>query len=137
MQHKTGKLHVVPDTSSRIFAFEQQQEIALPSLAPISLIVPDYPRLQSARPCRPYQSSACKVDDLEPVRSDGQLFSVKSVFASATNFFMSVDQEKVRSAQAEKYGPNKDYILNAEAPLPEKDTKTTMSYYSVQDGLVL
>ena len=107
MQHKTGKLHVVPDTSSRIFAFEQQQDIALPSLAPISLIVPDYPRLHTARPCRPYQSSACKVDDLEPVRSDGQLFSVKSVFASATNFFMSVDQKKSAQHKQKNMDPIK------------------------------
>ena len=98
VQHKTGKLHVVPDTSSRMSAFEQQQEIALPSLAPICWNVPDDPRLHTARPCRPYQSSADKVDDLEPVRTDGELFNVKSVVVSATNFFMSVDQEKIRSA---------------------------------------
>ena len=43
-----------------------------------------------------------------------------SVFVSATNVFMSVDQEKLRSALPEKYGPYVDYIQNADAPLPEK-----------------
>ena len=61
---------------------------------------------------------------------------MKSVFVSATDVYMSVDQAKLRSAQAEKYGPYIDYIQNADAPLPEKETKTTMCYYSVQDGLL-
>ena len=43
-----------------------------------------------------------------------------SVFVSATNVFMSVDQEKLRSALAEKYGPYVDYIQNVDAPIPEK-----------------
>ena len=47
---------------------------------------------------------------------------------------MSVDQEKLRSAQATEYGPYIDYIQHADAPLPEKETNTSMSHYSVQDG---
>ena len=105
VQHKPGKLHEVPDTLSRMFAFEHQQEIAFPSLAPICRNVPDDTKLQTARPPRPYQIYADKLDDLEPVRSDREHFSVKSVFVCATNVFMSVDREKLRSAQAEKYGP--------------------------------
>ena len=136
VQHKPGKLHVVPDTLSRMFAFEHQQEVDAPSLAPICRNVPDDPRLQTARVPRPYQISADKLDNLEPVRSDRELFGVKSVFVSATNVFMSVDQEKLRSAQAVEYGRYIDYTPQADAPLPEKETKTTMSYYSVQDWLL-
>ncbi|MEP5375795.1 MAG: hypothetical protein ABJQ14_08350, partial [Hyphomicrobiales bacterium] len=71
-----------------------------------------------------------------PVRSDRELFNVKSVFASATNVFMPADQEKLRSARAAEYGPYIDYIQHAEAPLPEEETKATMSYYSVQHGML-
>ena len=60
--------------------------------------VPDNPRLHTALPPRLYQISADKLDNLEAVRSDRQLSSVKSVFVSATNVFMSVDQGKLRSA---------------------------------------
>ena len=52
VQHMPGKLHVVPDTPSRMLAFEHQQEIALPSLAPICRNVPDDPNFfkQRTRP---------------------------------------------------------------------------------------
>ena len=118
-----------------MFAFEHQQEVAVPSVAPICRNVPDDPKLQTARVPRPYQISADKLANLEPVRSDRDLFSVKPVFVSATNVFMSVHQEKLRSAQTVEYGRYIDYIQHADAPLPEKETKTTMSYNSVQDGL--
>ena len=49
---------------------------------------------------------------------------------------MSVDQEKPRSAQTVEYGWYIDCIQHADAPLPENETKTTMSYYLVQDGLL-
>ena len=119
-----------------MFAFEHQQEIAEPSFAPICRNVPDNPELHTALPTRPYQISADKLDNLEPVRSDRDFFSVKSVFVSATNVFMSVDQEKLRSAQAVEYGLYINYIQNANAPVPEKETNTTMSYYSVCDELL-
>ena len=120
VQHKPGKLHGVPDTLSRMFAFEHQQEIAAPSLAPICRNVPDDPKLLTACVPRPHQISADKLANLEPVRSDRELFSLKSVFVSATNVFMSVDQEKLRSAQTVEYGRYIDYIQHADAPLPEK-----------------
>ena len=121
---------------SRMFTFEHQQDVAVPSLAPICRSVPDDPKLQTACLPRPYQISADKLANLESVRSDRELFSVKSVFVSATNVFKSVDQEKLRSAQTVEYGRCIDYIQHADAPLPEKETKTTTCYYSVQDGLL-
>ena len=118
-----------------MFAFEHQQEVAVPSIAPICRNVPDDPKLQTARAPRPYQISADTLVNLEPVRSDRDLFSVKSVFVSATNVFMPVDREKIRSAQTVEYGRYIDHMQHADAPLPEKETKTTMSYYLVEDGL--
>ena len=119
-----------------MFAFKHQQEVATPSLAPICRNVPDDPQLQTAHVPRPYQISADKLANLEPVRRDRKLFSVKSVFVSATNVFMSVDQGQLRSAQTAEYGRYIDYIQHADAPLPEKETKTTMSYYSAQDRML-
>ena len=81
-----------------MFAFEHQQEVAVPSLAPICRNVLDEPKLKTAHVSRPYQISADKLANLEPVRSDRELFSVILVFVSATNVFMSVDQEKPRSS---------------------------------------
>ena len=49
VQHKSGKLPVVPDTLSRMFAFEHQQEVAVAFLAPICRNVPDDPKLKIAR----------------------------------------------------------------------------------------
>ena len=82
-----------------MFAFEHQQ-IALPSLAPIGRNVPDDPKLQTALRPRSYQISADELGNLEPVRSDSKLCSVKSVFVSAPKVLMSVDQENLSSAQA-------------------------------------
>ena len=85
-----------------MFALEHQQEIALPSLAPMCWNVPDDPNLKTAHSPRPYHISADELDDLKRVRGDRERFSVKSVCMNATNVFTSVDQEKLRSAQAEK-----------------------------------
>ena len=135
VQHKPGKLHVVPDALSQTLALEHQQEIAEPSLVSICRNVPDYPNLHKALPQRPYQVSADKPDNQELVRGDRELFSVASAVVSATNIFMSVDQEKLRSAQAVEYGLYIDYIQHENAPTP-KETKTIMSYYSVQGSLL-
>ena len=82
--------------------FEHQQDIALPSLAPICRNVPYDPELPTGPPPRPYQICADKLDDFEPVRGDRKILRVISVFVCATKGFMSVDQENVRSVHAEK-----------------------------------
>ena len=134
VKHKPGKLHVVPDTLSRLFAF--QQEMTEPKLTPICRNVPDDPASRAGIPYQPYQVPADKLDERKPVRSDREFFSTASVFASATPLFKSVDQEILRETQRAEYGEYIDYILDSNAPIPERETLTTMSYYSVQDGLL-
>ena len=136
VRHKPGKLHVVPDTLSRLFAFEQQEEMTEPKLAPICRNVPEDPALRTGVSYQPYQVSADKLDETKPVRSDHELFNAASVFISATNLFESVDQERLRETQRAEYGEYIEYILDSNAYLPDKETLTTMSYYSVQDGLL-
>ena len=136
VKHKPGKLHVLPDTLSRLFAFEQQEEITEPKLVPICRNVPEDPALRTGIPYQPYQVSADKLNELKPVRSDRELFNAASVFISATNLFESVDQERLRETRRAEYGEYIDYIIDSNAYLPDKATLTTMSYYSVQDGLL-
>ena len=65
VRHKPGTPHVVPDTLSRMFAFEYLlREIGELSLAPICRNVPDDPKIQTARSPHPYQVSADKLAKL-------------------------------------------------------------------------
>ena len=95
VKHEPGKLHVVPDTLSRLFAFERHHEMAKFKLAPICINVPDDPALQTAVPTRPYRVSAEELNDVQPVQSDRDLFHVKSVYSSVTNVYESVDHGNI------------------------------------------
>lgn len=136
VKHKPGKLHVVPDTLSRLFVFENEQDRLTHSLAPICRNVPDDPTLHTSAPNRPFQVSPNKLDSVQPVHSDRELFTVDPNFVSATEIFESVDRDKLCKSQAKQYGEYIQYILDDEAPLPRNETATTMSYYSVQNGLL-
>ena len=69
--HKPGRLHIIPDTLSRLFAFEKQQETEIkPMLTPICRYVPDNPALQAQKPNHQFQIAADKLDNLQPVQSD-------------------------------------------------------------------
>ena len=67
---------------------------------------------------------------------DCELFNTASVFVNAANLFESVDQERLQETQHAEYGEHIDYILDSNAPIPERETITSISYYSVHDGLV-
>lgn len=73
---------------------------------------------------------------LQPVQSDRELFTVKSVYESATNVLKSVNREKSRKEQALEYGPYIQYITEEEAPIPGKESIISMPYYSVSDGVL-
>ena len=79
-------------------------------LAPICRNVPDDPALQTAIPPRPYEVSTGKLDDVQPVRSDRELFPLKSVYVSPINVFESVIHEKSREKQTAEYAPYIQYI---------------------------
>ena len=131
VQHKPGKLNVVPDTLSRLFVFEKDQERNIPTLAPICRNVPNNPELQTAIPTRPYQLDADQLHNVRPVHSDRELFTV-----SATEVFQPVNHDKLREKQMDEYGDYIKYILHEDAPLPDRETETTMSYFSLQYGLL-
>ena len=75
VRHKPGRLHVFPDPLSRLFAFSRQQELETPQLAPICRNVPEDPALHANVPQRPHQVSADRLDNLQPVQSDHELFA--------------------------------------------------------------
>ena len=100
VKHKPGKLHVVPDTLSRLFVFENEQDRLTHSLAPICRNVPDDPKLHTSIPNRPFQVSPNKLDSVQPVLSDRELFTVDTNVVSATEIFQSVDHDKLCKQQA-------------------------------------
>ena len=92
VEHKPGKLNIIPDTLSRLFNFEHSEMRVAPHLAPICRNVPDNPALQGPHKLRPYQVNSHNLDEIQPVESDRELFT------SATDVFMSIDPEKLRQA---------------------------------------
>lgn len=49
---------------------------------------------------------------------------------------MSVNDEKLKEEQTAEYGQYIDYITDDKVPIPDRETISTMSYYSLQDGLL-
>ena len=78
------------------------------------------------------------LDLCSPTRPQRQkkLFIVHSNFVSATEIFESVDHDTLCKQQTKEYGEYVKYILDDDAPLPRLETATTMSYYSIQNGLL-
>ena len=75
VKHEPGKLHVVPDTLSRLFAFERHHEMAKFKLAPICINVPDDPALQTA-----VLPGHIKYPQKNLMFNRSELFHVKSVY---------------------------------------------------------
>lgn len=71
----------------------------------------------------PIQVFADKFDEVQPVRSDREIFNATSGFISATDLFESAYQERSRETQREKYGKDIDHILDSSSYLPEKETR--------------
>ena len=84
VEHKPGKLNIIPDTLSRLFNFEHNAMRVAPHLAPICRHVPDNPTLHGPpRLLRLYLVNSQNLDKIQPVESDRELFT------SATDVFMS------------------------------------------------
>ena len=83
-----------------MFACDHQQQLDAPQLAPICRNVPEDPALHSNVPRRPYQELADRLDNLQPVQSDRELFAEKSVYISATNVFETINRDILRKKQA-------------------------------------
>ena len=98
VEHKPGKLNIIPDILSRLFSFEHSEMRVAPHLALIFRNVPDNPALHGPHRLRPYQVNSHNLDKIQPVESDRELFT------SATDVFMSIDPEKLRQAQQAEFG---------------------------------
>ena len=105
VEHKSGKLNIIPDILSRLFNFEHSEIRVALHLAPICRNVPDNLSLHGPPRLRPYQvNSHNNLDEIQPVESDRKLFT------SATDVFISIDLEKFREAQQAEFGPYFEYI---------------------------
>ena len=90
VEHKPGKLNIIPDTLTRLFNFEHGEMRVAPHLAPICRNVPDNPTLHGTPRLRPSQVNSHNLGEVQSVESDRELFT------SAADVFMSIDPEKLR-----------------------------------------
>ena len=130
VEHKPGKLNIIPDTLSRLFNFEHSEMRVASHLAPICRNVPDNPALHRPPRLRSYQVNSHNLDGIQPVESDHELFT------SATDVFMSIDPEKLRKAQQAEFGPYFEYLFDLKKRPPSSESRTSMSYYSENGGLL-
>ena len=104
VEHKPGKLNIIPDTLPRLFNFEHSEMRVAPHLAPICRNVPDNPALHGPPRLRPYQVNSHNLDEIQPVESARELFT------STKGVFMSIDPEKLRQVQQAEFGPSLEYL---------------------------
>ena len=131
VEHKPGKLNIIPDTLSRLFNFKYSEMRVAPHLAPICRNAPpDNPALHGPPRLRPYQMNSRNLDDIQPVESDRELFT------SATDIFMSIDPQKLRQAQQAEFGPYVEYLSGPKKQSPSSESRTSMPYYSENGGLL-
>ena len=100
IEHKPGKLNIIPDTLLRLFNFEH----SVMRVTPICRNAADNPVLHGPPRLRPYQVNSHNLDEIQPVESDRELFT------SATYVFMSIDPEKLRHTQQAEFGPYFEYL---------------------------
>ena len=130
VEHKPGKLNIIPDTLSRLFNFEHSEMRVAPHLAPICRNVPNDLALHGPPRLRPYQVNSHNLDEIQPVESDLELFT------SATDVFMSIDPEKLRQVQQAEFGPYFEYICDPKKRPPSSESRTSTSYCSENGGLL-
>ena len=130
VEHKPGKLNIIPDPLSRLFNFQHSEMRVAPHLAPICRNVPDNLALHGAPRLRPYQVNLHNLDKIQPSESDRE-FST-----SATDVFLSIDPEKLRQAQQADFGPYFEYLSDPKKQPPSGESRMFMSYYSENGGLL-
>ena len=131
VKYVPGKLNVVPDMLSRAFSEVNGEPIpSEPRLAVICLNVPNDGPYYRPGP-REYQLSASNLHDVAPVESDRELFM------SAVSVFPTVDPAKLVDLQKEEFCPYFEYLrAPTSAPLPSGESKYTMSYFLLNEGLL-
>ena len=103
VEHKPGKLNVIPNTLSRLFNLEYNEmgshHIWLPFVGTYPTTLP-----YMDRPDEAYQGNLHNLDEIQLVESDRELFT------SAADVFMSIDSETLRQAQQAKFRPYFEYL---------------------------
>ena len=104
VEHKPGKLNVIPDTLSRLFNIGYSEIRVALRLAPICRDVTDNPALHGPPRLRPYQVNSHNLE-IQPVESYHELFT------RAIYVFMSIDLEKLRKSQQAEFGPYFEHCI--------------------------
>ena len=130
VEHKPGKLNIIPDTLSHPFNFEHSEMRIASHLVPICRNVPDNHALHGPPRLRPYQVNSHNLDETQPVESDRELFT------SAINVFMLIDPEKLKQTQQAEFGPYFEHFSDPKKQPPSSESRTPMSYHSENRGLL-
>ena len=115
VEHKPGKLNIIPDTLSRLFNFEHSETRVAPHLAPVCRNVPNNSALHGPPRLRLYRVNSHNLDEIQPVESDRELFT------SATDVFMSIDPEKLRQAKQAEFEPYFEYLFDPKKRPPSSE----------------
>ena len=131
VKHAPGKLIVVPDMLPRAFSEVNGETIPSESrLAAICRNVPIEGPYNPPGPCE-YEPSASNLHDVAPVESDRELFM------SAVSVFPTVDPAKLVDLQKEEFCQYFECLrARTWAPLPRGESKYTMSYFFLKEGLL-
>lgn len=73
LQHKPGRLHVIPDTLSGLFMFEKKENVLALTLAPVCRKIAAYAGIHTPIMRRPFELSSSNIGNLNPVSSDPEL----------------------------------------------------------------
>ena len=131
VKHVRGKLNVVPDMLSR--AFSEVNGEAIPSEPRLAAICRNVPIDGPYYPLWPseYEIAASNVQDDAPLENDRKLFM------SAVSVFPHVDPAKLVNLQKEEFCPYFEYLrAPTSAPLPNGESKYTMSYFFLNEGML-
>ena len=142
VEHKSGKLHVVPDTLSRLFG--DIPDDTTQGKKSLSDVLPSQPRLasiccnvpQDGQPYRPPNPRAYEVHSnhltyLCLVESDRELF------ANIVSVFPTLGPEKLIEGQKLEFGTYFKFLdyLN-HSPLPQRETLQSASNLFIVDGVL-
>ena len=121
----------MPDILSRAFSEVNGEPIpSEPRLAAICRNIPIDGPYYTPGP-REYELSASNLHDAAPVESERELSM------SAVSVFPTVDPAKHVDLQKEEFCPRIEYLrAPTSAPLPNGESKSSMSYFFLNEGLL-
>ena len=142
VEHKPGKLHVVPGTLSRLFGNVPEDTTqgkkslseVLPSQLKLSSIcrnVPEHGQPYRSPSPRAYEVHSDYLNELSLVESDRELL------ASIVSVFPTLDPEKLIEGQKSEFRPYFKFLDDPDhSPLPRRETLQSATNFFIVDGVL-